>query len=69
MEAQQFGKEAINAIFAEAEKMEKIQPGECPPLGGIGVGGEGVFWGGGAVDWLTCDSQLAAVSWSRQQQV
>lgn len=39
VEAQQFGKEAINAIFAEAEKMEKIQPGECPSPRGIGVGG------------------------------
>ena len=27
VEAQQFGKEAIDVIFAEAEKMEKITPG------------------------------------------
>jgi hypothetical protein len=27
VEAQQFGPEALQAIFAEAEKMEKVKPG------------------------------------------
>jgi aspartate carbamoyltransferase catalytic subunit len=27
VEAQQFGAEALNAIFAEAERMEKVRPG------------------------------------------
>jgi hypothetical protein len=27
VEAQQFGPDALNAIFAEAERMEKVKPG------------------------------------------
>jgi hypothetical protein len=31
VEAQQFGKAAIDVIFAEAEKMEKVRPGAHTP--------------------------------------
>lgn len=32
VEAQQFGKDAIDVIFAEAQNMEKIKPGEVPAV-------------------------------------
>jgi hypothetical protein len=45
VEAQQFGKDAIDVIFAEAERMEKVRPGDRLGLVSVCVCGGGGWQG------------------------